>query len=298
MRLLALFLLCASLSLASDIKKEINVSSGKRLDMHLETGGSISISGWEKEAVSVEADLKGRGGKDCKVEIEESKSGVNVESYFERRRSSQSTSIHFEVKVPRRFDLELETNGGGIHIDGVEGTLNGSTMGGELELTNLKGTIQLHTMGGRISLTKSDVDGEVNTNGGKVLLEDVRGNVKGRSMGGAVVYRNVTDRKGDRGEAGDSHDAGRTLVMSSMGGEIVVRSAGEFVKAHTMGGNIHIGAVDGWVKAETMGGDVDVTMTGDPSKGRRDVTIASKGGDVTLTVPPELSMEVEITIAR
>ena len=46
-----------------------------------------------------------------------------------------------------------------------------------------------------------------------------------------------------------------------------------------------------------MGGDIDVTMVGDPSRGRRDVRLDSKGGDVTLTLPDGLSMEIEIVLA-
>jgi hypothetical protein len=38
-------------------------------------------------------------------------------------------------------------------------------------------------------------------------------------------------------------------------------------------------------------------MVGNPAQGRRDVDISSKGGDITLTVPEGLSMEVDITLA-
>ncbi len=63
--------------------------------------------------------------------------------------------------------------GGGVSIDGVEGTFSGKTMGGKLKLTNLKGELQLTTMGGSITLTNSDVDGRVKTMGGKALVENV-----------------------------------------------------------------------------------------------------------------------------
>ena len=38
-------------------------------------------------------------------------------------------------------------------------------------------------------------------------------------------------------------------------------------------------------------------MTGNPEEGKRDVTISSLGGDITLTVPKDLSMSVEIEIS-
>jgi DUF4097 and DUF4098 domain-containing protein YvlB len=46
-----------------------------------------------------------------------------------------------------------------------------------------------------------------------------------------------------------------------------------------------------------MGGDIEVTMTGDPEKGKRDVTLTSMGGDIELTVPDGLSMTIDIELA-
>ena len=85
--------------------------------------------------------------------------------------------------------------------------------------------------------------------------------------------------------------------LKTMGGDITVNRAENFVKAETMGGDIEIKSVDGWVKAKTMGGDVKVSMTGDPAIGNRDVTLTSMGGDITLTVPDGLSMDIDIEIA-
>jgi len=47
-----------------------------------------------------------------------------------------------------------------------------------------------------------------------------------------------------------------------------------------------------------MAGDVAVRMVGNPDQGRRDVTITSYSGDVTLTVPAGLSMEFDIELAE
>ena len=292
---------------ASDLHKEINVAPGKSLQMDLNTGGDITIAGWDKESVSVDVWYRGRDDERCKVDIDETSSGVSISSRYTGWGRNHSTSLRFEISVPKKFNLDLDSRGGAFSISGVEGELEGTTMGGNMEFTGLKGKINFHTMGGKITLTKSEVDGEVKTNGGKVFLEDVVGNVNGHSMGGAVTYRNVTDRSGSgsgevekissMGGAISVSDAPHGAEVSTMGGDIDVRSAAQFVKAKTMGGDINIDKVDGWVHAETMGGDVNVTMVGNPSEGKRDVTISSKGGDITLTVPPGLSMDVDITLA-
>ena len=100
-----------------------------------------------------------------------------------------------------------------------------------------------------------------------------------------------------------------------MGGNITIRSASKFVKAKTMGGaieiskvdgsvnvttmggNIQIDSLDGTVQATTMAGDLDITMVGDSEKGERNINLKSMSGDVTLTVPQGLSMNLDITLA-
>lgn len=306
---LACLVLTASTLMAydADIHKEFQMLPGKRLEMNLNTGGDIKITGQESNMVSIDVYFKGRDDKECKVDVDQTAAGPVISSRYQGRHRNHSTSLLFDVKVPKKFDLDLDSKGGAFTIDGVEGSLDGKTMGGQLHLTKLRGTVNFHTMGGNITLTQSNVDGEVKTNGGKVLLEDVVGNVNGHSMGGAVVYRNVTDRTGTGtgkmvkittmgGEISVS-DAPHGADVSTMGGDVQVHSAAKFVKAKTMGGDITIDEIDGWVEAQTMGGDVNVTMVGNAAEGRRHVDISSNGGDITLTVPGGLSMDVDIALA-
>jgi DUF4097 and DUF4098 domain-containing protein YvlB len=214
------------------------------------------------------------------------------------------------TRGPRRFDIEIETMGGEIRIAEVEGRMSGQTMGGELHLTGIKGEINLSTMGGSITLTNSDVDGSLSTMGGKVLFEDVIGNVKGSSMGGNVVYRNVRPRGSAKPNAPANEvrittmggeirveDAPVGANVETMGGNITVGRAAKFVKAKTMGGDISISEVDGWVDAETMGGNISVQLIGGDDGLRRDVTLSSKGGDITLTASGALPMDFELELA-
>ncbi|HYE65151.1 MAG TPA: hypothetical protein VD966_06190 [Pyrinomonadaceae bacterium] len=290
------------------IEKEFRIAAGHKLDFDLKTGGSIDITGWDGELVSVRVHLDGRDWQDCQITFNESASGLQILSDYTSGKRSHATDLKFEVKVPKRFNLGFDTMGGSIKISDIEGQIKGKTMGGGYTLKNLKGELDLLTMGGGITLTNSDVNGEVKTMGGEVLIKDVIGNVKGSSMGGNVIYQNVTNRRGET--TGDEvristmggeikvEDAPAGADVMTMGGDINIGTVGDHVRAKTMGGDINIEAVDGWVQATTMAGDVAVRMVGNPDQGRRDVTITSYSGDVTLTVPAGLSMEFDIELAE
>jgi len=99
------------------------------------------------------------------------------------------------------------------------------------------------------------------------------------------------------GGAINVEEAPEGAELATGGGKIHVRSAKRFVEAGTGGGEIVIDSVDGWVQATTGAGKVSVTMVGNPNEGRRDVSISSSSGDVTLVVPAGLAMDFDLKLA-
>lgn len=325
--ILALALLALTAA-GQTIRKEFDLAMGGKLEIDLDTGGDVYISSWDKEKVAVKVHVSGLDEDEYKIDFDKKSSGLEITTDYRGRWERHNGEFEFDLKVPRKFDIEVETNGGAVHVSEVEGRIDGKTMGGGLEFTKVtgdinfttmggeikvsgtKGYLKLKTMGGGVTVTDSEADGKVSTMGGSILIENVKGDLKGSTMGGNVTYRN-SGGESDKSEAYSSDDvrvstlggdinvddAPRGADVNTLGGNITVHSAREYVKAETLGGNITIDEIDGWVSASTLGGNVTVHMTGDPEKGRRDVDISSLGGDITLTVPPGLSMEFDIEIA-
>ncbi|MEJ2614760.1 MAG: hypothetical protein P8Z35_07365 [Ignavibacteriaceae bacterium] len=287
------------------IHKEFNVEEGKTLDIDLNSGGSVSIEGWDKSMVSADVESPRDNLNDYDIEFNKTNEGIEVESNI--KYESHHNNLHFIFKVPVKFNLKIDSKGGAIKIKNLDGTINGQTMGGALDLGDLKGDLDLKTMGGAIRLYDSEVDGKVHTMGGAVEITNVKGDVKGSTNGGSVVMKNVTSKSGKgtgnvvtvstMGGSIDVDEAPSGADLKTMGGSINVRSAKKFVKARTMGGSIDIENTDGAIDAETMGGDINAEMVGDPNLGNRNVTLSSKGGDITLIVPDGLSMDIDITLA-
>jgi hypothetical protein len=182
------------------IDREFRATMGQKLVFDLKTGGSVDVVGWDRELVSVEVYKGGSDAADCRIDFDETSNGITITSEYVGRRHGYSTNFSFVVRVPRRFDLEFDSTGGGISICGVEGRISGKTMGGSLTLNNLKGDIRLMTMGGAVTLSNSELNGTVETMGGGVLIENVSGNVRGTTMGGDVVRRNNGGRRGRASE--------------------------------------------------------------------------------------------------
>ena len=148
-----------------DITKEFNVEKGQTLLIDLETGGEIAIVGWDQNIVNVSAMISGRDAEDVEIEFDQNSDGVEIYSDYNSRRRNRSCNIRLEIKVPKVFNLDLETSGGEIELDGIEGDIEGKTMGGALDLKNLKGKIDINTMGGSIDVYNCEANGKVKTMG-------------------------------------------------------------------------------------------------------------------------------------
>lgn len=296
-------LICAAQS--GEIRKVFDAKAGDELEVDIKIGGSIKVSGWDKNSVEVIVNYRGSElDDDIQLEIEEESGGVSV---YARAAGNVRSKLEFEIKVPNVYDIDLNTMGGGLYIDNIEGDLAGETMGGDIELQKLTGKVDFSTMGGDIELSDSEVDGKVSTMGGQVHFENIIGDVNGSSMGGDVTYTNVRSKEGkpDGNEVKIKTMGGNIKVdealyganVSTMGGNIEVNKVVKYLKANTMGGDIDVKQLDGKIKASTMGGDVYVIMTGDPEQYDRDVDLTSMGGDIELTLPEGISARFDIRIS-
>ncbi len=297
--------------------KDIPISPGGLLTIDLEAGGGIEILGADVAAAKVEYSFQTDETGYFDIAVNPTKGGLEIKTDLKRRNVS-THGVNFKITLPKKFNVKLDSTGGGLTIENLEGTFSGKTMGGELVLRNVLGRARLTTMGGEIKLTDSELDGYLKTMGGEVLFRNVTGDVDGSSMGGLVRYENVKDRDGRYRAPERISESGltaKTVVLSTMGGRIEVDDAPEgakvhtmggpvrilnarkFVQATTMGGDVRIMVKDGWIDATTMGGDITADVQAGLGAGDKGVRLESMSGDIVLTLPAGLPLKFDLTIA-
>ncbi|HWW60307.1 MAG TPA: M56 family metallopeptidase, partial [Thermoanaerobaculia bacterium] len=136
----------------SVVERAVDAAPGETLILDLETGASVDIRGTNEPRVNVRASLRGRDAADARVNVARTSNGVRVTSDYVGSRNSHSTSIALEIRVPARFDVRLDSSGGGMTIADVDGTFTGNTGGGSFTLTRLEGRAKLTTGGGDVNV--------------------------------------------------------------------------------------------------------------------------------------------------
>jgi len=320
--LLLLMLALAGPAAGRDHEEEFDFEPGKTLSFELEEGGSVEIVGWDDHKVRVAWFDRNGDVERHDIEFRESDDGLEIRSEWKSRRYN-SNALHFEIRAPREVDVRIDTAGGNVVLEGLQGRFRGKTAGGGLELIDCKGDVRLTSGGGHIRIEDCELDGKVSIGGGPALVKNVVGDLRVSSGGGNVQYVNVRTRDGERrgpngtfrdrgfrdadigeetvlistaGGGIDVDEAPAGAIVSTGGGNIDVEEAARFVSARTGGGDIEIEIESGPVEATTGAGDIEVEILKDTGEGDADVILLTGYGEVTLMVPRGFSMDLDLTI--
>lgn len=168
----------------------LTVTATPTVAIDLETGGAIRVIGGASKVLRVHVSERGRLCTDCAVAVTHSGTSVQVKT---RRGvpNGRAASLEIEIEVPVQSNVELSSAGGGVEIEGIDGTLSGTTQSGALSLRRISGAVELQTRRGDVTLRESYVTGTLRTLEGSVLFEDVGGSVEGASAKGRVIKRRV-----------------------------------------------------------------------------------------------------------
>lgn len=232
-----LLLICLSLSLISSIiareieetfKKTIPVNSSTRLTVE-NRNGNIDISIWDRNEVEIIGHKKVRAGSEddaqeimelLKIDVTVLASEIEVVTdypasgnrrgnggFFEWLMGEShdiSYSVSYEIKVPKEFDLDLNSSNGRIDVDGSNGRLRMETTNGKINGKNISGSARCNTTNGSINVsfekvTQKDEMSFTSTNGSiKLYLpNDIKADVKARTTNGSIdCDLPITDRFG------------------------------------------------------------------------------------------------------
>jgi len=224
--------------------RESRMSAGSRLDVDAAPNGGIHVIAWDKSEILVRAKVEAWG--ESKSEAQSTLSQVKVIADNQKVHStgpkesghhSWGWSTSFEIFVPAKIDLGMETVNGGIGVDGVSGAMKLETVNGGIHLTQVAGRIKGETVNGgvHVELSGAHWAGEgldVQTvNGGVTLAvpDSYNAEIKANTVHGGVNSE-FPGAKITKGQWG----VGPNTLELSLG------SGGAPIKLETVNGGVHV----------------------------------------------------------
>lgn len=220
-----------------EIREQTLAMSGAPIAIDGRTNGGVSVKGWDQNQVLVRARVQ--TGAPTAEEAQSLARQIRIETGSSKIFASGPESrrdyhwdVSYEVFVPRRADLSVETQNGGIAIAEVNGKIDFTAVNGGVVLKRVGGAVRGSTTNGGlvIELNGDRWDGESldvsTTNGGVImsLPENYSANLQAGTVNGSVnVDFPVT-------------------VQGKLTKQIALNlgSGGPMVKATTTNGGVHL----------------------------------------------------------
>ncbi len=237
----------ASTGAADDFRRHVPFEPGGTLEIEL-ARGAIEVDSHDEPELWIDVETWGWGARAFEFDLEQH--GRTARLVGRAGGWGQLVfgpgGVRVKVRVPERCSLELDTGGGAIEVEEIEGEVRAHTSGGSVEVSEVRGRIELETSGGSIRADEIDGDVVAKTSGGSVRMSEVAGSVEARSSGGSIELREV----------------GGPVVARTGGGSIRVRfTARPGGELSTSGGSIEAEIPEGAgieLDASTSGGRVEL----------------------------------------
>ena len=182
-----------------EIREQTLAPSGGAISIDGKQNGGISVKGWDQNQILVRARVQAGApsaaeaealGKQVRIET----SGAKIQATGPDNKRDYHWDVSYEVFVPRRADLSLETHNGGIAIADVNGKIEFTALNGGVVLKRVGGAVRGSTTNGGlvIELAGDRWDGETmdvsTTNGGVIMSvpENYSAHVETGTVNGGV----------------------------------------------------------------------------------------------------------------
>jgi hypothetical protein len=182
-----------------EIREQTLAPSGGTIGIDGRQNGGISVKGWDQNQVLVRARVQTGAPNAAEAEalakqIRIETSGAKIFASGPDNRRDYHWDVSYEVFVPRRTDLSLETQNGGIAIAEVNGRIDFTALNGGVVLKRVGGAVHGSTTNGGlvIELSGDRWDGESldvsTTNGGVIMSvpENYSANLQTGTVNGGI----------------------------------------------------------------------------------------------------------------
>jgi DUF4097 and DUF4098 domain-containing protein YvlB len=271
------------------------------------SAGAIIVESTDKNEVHVLAEKRVDEDREDRarelldeIEVEMTQSGddVRVEARIYRSRRNRRVPLRFRVSVPRRYNIDLDTEGGEIEIADLDGNVMARTSGGGIEVGRITGQVEVRTAGGSIEIEEGGSRVIAKTAGGGIKIRRSAGSVEANTAGGSIEL-------GPSGGDVELKTAGGSIRIEESGGRVRAETAGGSISVdgsngpvdvRTAGGSLRIENARGAIEAHTSGGSIEAELVVSDSGTDTSCNLETAGGDVTIHLPENLAATIDAEI--
>jgi len=223
------------------VSKTVKLEPGGTLRLK-SFSGRVTITASDRNEVAIDAVRRGTRERLDHIKLDVSMQGSTVVVDANRRDpdwrrwfdNHNVVETDFDVKVPRRTNLDVNVFSAAVSVEGVEGSHNVHGFSSRVSLIDVTGSVQAHTFSGAVEIrAKGWQDGQnidVDTFSGDITLhvpDSARGTVTFNSFSGHLnselpLILHSSNRRSLRAELGASASGGGNLRFKTFSGSVKI----------------------------------------------------------------------------
>jgi len=143
------FTFSATAQVTEDFHRTVPLSSNGRVSLE-NINGNVTITGWERKEVQIDAVKKARDQQklgEARIEVDASSDSVQIKTKYPEGHNNNNNpaTVTYELHVPRNARLD--------HIDLVNGSLEVSQVSGEIDAELVNGKTDIRDLSGRLNVS-------------------------------------------------------------------------------------------------------------------------------------------------
>ena len=162
----------------------------------LNLAGSVRVSGWDQDSISVAGTPPSGGGM---LLMGGSERGVKV--VVEANAATDLPGTNLDIRVPRGASLWVKSATATITIEGVTGQVEASTVTGAISVRGSPGVLVAESMEGDLDIAAPARITRLKTAGGAITVRDAANEITATSVSGVIRLLNARDVSSGRLES-------------------------------------------------------------------------------------------------
>ena len=235
------------------------------------TSGYIRVTSWNEPRVELNAIKRSRNESDWQqvaIEVNARPTQIEIRTIYPRGRSN-STSVDYELKVPRTAVLTKVSNSSGditvtgpiarLNADATSGNVAANDITGDAKLTSTSGNVTAERIGGALSIGSTS---------GNVSAKEIASRLTARATSGNIQAKDIRDDATANSSSGNvrlENLGGRATASTSSGSVSVLNVSGD-VSANSVSDNITVQDARGHVRATTVSGNVTIRLAAEGAR--------------------------------
>ena len=232
--------------------------------------GSINVEGWDREEVSLVAEIREKRQGDIAFSAESKDGRVEITAGRKNQRTfaltfGGSNGVSYTLRIPSKAVARLQTSNGRVEVRRMDGDVYVNTSNGRITAERIGGRAQLRTSNGSIRTQSIMGDLFAQTSNGNNEVKGAQGNVDLRTSNGRIEVRDVLGNA----EVNTSNGA---VIAELIGGDLTGSTRNSRVDIQKVSGAIDLSTSNGSIKADgldgkgkgislaTTNGSIDVTL--------------------------------------